>query len=245
METRPKEQKEYPDSSESTIPTDKQTKRLPYRPFGSPIRSPAPTSPLEAPPLKVSVIGRLRHLAKVAFINRNFALLWWGQAISSVGDYAWDTALVLWVATFLVAGQSWAPLAVSAVVLAAAIPQIVVGPIAGVFVDRWDKRRTMIIATLIQALLAVGLIVAPGVIWLPFGGGLLSTTWRLGVVFADVALITSCSQFFIPAQLALIKGIVPDDKQDQAIETSQATQGLAIILGPPIAAAMVFGVGVA
>ncbi len=198
-----------------------------------------------AAPTRRGVGARLRSLAQTAFINPNFAKLFWGQAISSVGDYAWDTALVLWIASYVAAGQSWAPLAVAGVILAAAIPQIVVGPIAGVFVDRWDKRRTMIIATLIQALLAVGLIVAPGVIWLPFGGGLLSTTWRLGVVFADVALITSCSQFFIPAQLALIKGIVPDDKQDQAIETSQATQGLAIILGPPIAAAMVFGVGVA
>jgi hypothetical protein len=91
--------------------------------------------------------GRLRHLARVVFINRNFALLWWGQAISSIGDYAWDTALVLWIATFLAKGRSWAPLAVSGVLLAAALPQIVVGPIAGVFVDRLDKRRTMIAAT--------------------------------------------------------------------------------------------------
>src|SRR5579884_4333090 len=162
METRPKEQKEYPDSSESTIPTDKQTKRLPYRPFGSPIRSPAPTSPLEAPPLKVSVIGRLRHLAKVAFINRNFALLWWGQAISSVGDYAWDTALVLWIASVLARNQASAPLQVSGVILAAALPQIVVGPIAGVFVDRWDKRRTMVVATALQAVFA-GLLIVPAV----------------------------------------------------------------------------------
>src|SRR5262249_15433296 len=94
--------------------------------------------------------GGLPHPARVGFINRNFALLWWGQAISSIGDYAWDTALVLWIATFLAKGRPWAPLAVSGVLLAAALPQIVVGPIAGVFVDRLDKRRTMIGATCLQ-----------------------------------------------------------------------------------------------
>jgi len=227
-----------------------------YRAVGAPIRSRAfpygqapsrttATTSSTTAPAQHGVGARLRALAQTAFINPNFSRLFWGQAISSVGDYAWDTALVLWVASSVAAGQSWAPLAVAGVILAAAIPQIVVGPIAGVFVDRWDKRRTMIIATAIQALLAVGLIIAPGVIWLPFGGGLLSLGWRLAVVFADVALITSCAQFFIPAQLALIKGIVPPDKQDQAVETSQATQGLAIIIGPPVAAALVFGVGVA
>src|SRR5579883_1684870 len=227
METRPKEQKEYPDSSESTIPTDKQTKRLPYRPFGSPIRSPAPTSPLEAPPLKVSVIGRLRHLAKVAFINRNFALMWWGQAISSIGDYAWDTALVLWIASYLAAGQSWAPLAVSGVVLAAALPQIVVGPIAGVFVDRWDKRRTMIIMAMLQAIVATMLVLAALNIRFPFvGSEQFQNFWRIVAVYIDVVALTIFAQFFIPAQFALIKDIVPEQKQEQALETSQAIQGL-------------------
>src|SRR5579863_8713317 len=216
MKTPPEEQRERPDQLTGDAPSRLAARpiiRFPFRPAGAPVRSPAQTSPLRDERVAVSLNRRMEHLIKAAFINRNFAKLFWGQAISSVGDYAWDTALVLWIASHLAAGQSWAPLAVAGVILAAAIPQIVVGPIAGVFVDRWDKRRTMIIATALQALLAVGLIVAPGVIWRPFGGGLLSIGWRLGVVYADVALISSCSQFFLPAQLALIKGIVPKEKQ--------------------------------
>jgi hypothetical protein len=112
-----------------------------------------------ARPSRQAALARGFRLWHVAFINRNFALLWWGQAISSIGDYVWDTALVLWIATTLANGQSWAPLAVSGAILAAAIPQIVVGPIAGVFVDRLDKRETMIAMTAIQALLAALLIV--------------------------------------------------------------------------------------
>src|SRR5437588_10704966 len=94
------------DGNASPDPARRQTARLPFRPVGAPVRCPAPTSPLQAAPRAASLGRRLQHLAQAAFINPNFAWLWWGQAISSVGDYAWDTALVLWVATFLVAGQS-------------------------------------------------------------------------------------------------------------------------------------------
>lgn len=189
--------------------------------------------------------GLPRKLATAAFINRNFGLVWSGQAISSVGDFAFDTALVLWIATYLVAGRSWAPLAVSGAILAAALPQVVAGPIAGVFVDRWDKRRTMLWSIGLQAIFAALLALVPARISFPFApGGHLSVEWQLGFIYADVALISICSQFVGPAQLALIKDIVPDAKQDQAIETSQAIQGLAVILGPPVGAALVFGVGV-
>ncbi|MGO8948908.1 MAG: MFS transporter [Ktedonobacterales bacterium] len=189
--------------------------------------------------------ARVRHLAPAIFINRNFALLWWGQAISSVGDYAWDTALVLWIATFLAKGRAWAPLAVSGVLLAAAVPQIVVGPVAGVFVDRMDRRLTMVVATFLQAIFALLLLLIFGSSWLPFVGQVhLAIIWQLAIVYADVAILTICAQFFLPAQLALIKDIVPREKQDQAIETSQAITGLAIIIGPPLAAALVFSLGV-
>jgi MFS family permease len=172
-------------------------------------------------------------------------LLWWGQAISSVGDYAWDTALVLWVASFLAAGQSWAPLAVSGVVLAATLPQIVVGPLAGVFVDRWDKRQTMVIMAALQAIVAVLLVLPAANFSLPLIGHVqLPRFWQLGVVYADVALLAIFAQFFIPAQFALIKDIVPKARQDQALETFQAIQGLAVIIGPPVAAVLVFGLGV-
>lgn len=248
METSYDEQRGRPGQSASgTLPdlADRPTVRLPFRPVGAPMQCPAPTSPLQAATPAASLGGRLEHLASAVFINRNFALLWWGQAISSVGDYAWDTALVLWVATFLVAGQSWAPLAVSGVVLAAALPQIVVGPLAGVFVDRWDKRQTMVTMAALQVIFAVLLVLPAANFSLPFIGRVqLPLFWRLGVVFTDVALLSSFAQFFTPAQLALIKDIVQQARQEQALETFQTIQGLAVIIGPPVAAALVFGLGV-
>jgi MFS family permease len=229
-------------------PAEPAAGRPPLRPFGAPIRAPRSriadgAAPAQA--LERRAVGRARRVAKTAFINRNFALLWWGQTVSSVGDYAWDTALVLWIAAELARNQSSAPLQVSGVILAAAIPQIVVGPVAGVFVDRWDKRRTMVVTTALQAILAMLLILPAANVPLPFiGHAHLPVFWLLSVAYADVALITSCAQFFLPAQLALVKDIVPDAKQDQALEMTQAIQGLAVIIGPPVAAVLVFGLGV-
>ena len=84
-------------------------------------------------------------------INRDFGLLWIGQAISIIGDLFFDTTLILWITTVLARGQVWAALAVSGVALASTIPQLVVGPLVGVFVDRWDKRRTMLLMDGIRA----------------------------------------------------------------------------------------------
>ena len=198
-----------------------------------------------APAAEAPLAGILERGARAAFLNRDFALLWWGQAISSVGDYAWDTALLLWVATSLANGESWAPAAVAGLILAAAIPQIVVGPIAGVFVDRWDKRRTMVVTTALQTALAMLLVIpVTGIALAGIGHPHLPTGALFGVTCADVFLLTSCSQFFLPAQLALIKDIVALPQQDQAIEMTQAIQALGVVIGPPVAAILVFGLGV-
>jgi MFS family permease len=128
---------------------------------------------------------------------------------------------------------------------AAFINPNVVGPLAGVFVDRWDKRQTMVIMAALQAIVAVLLVLPAANFSLPLIGRVqLPLFWRLGVLYTDVAMLSIFAQFFIPAQFALIKDIVPQKRQDQALETFQAIQGLAVIIGPPVAAVLVFGLGV-
>jgi MFS family permease len=82
-------------------------------------------------------------------INRNFALLWLGQTISVFGDELFDFTLLIWIAAVLTrrpdgTTEPWAPLAVSGVLIATIIPYFLLGPLAGVFVDRWEKRQTML-----------------------------------------------------------------------------------------------------
>src|SRR5262249_33016569 len=86
-------------------------------------------------------------------INRDYALPWGGQLISTLGDFVFDTTLIVWIATQLAVGQPWAPLAVSGVLIAATAPFLLIGPLAGVFVDRWDKRWTLMTMDMARAVL--------------------------------------------------------------------------------------------
>ncbi|MGZ3602348.1 MAG: hypothetical protein ACXWQ5_22475, partial [Ktedonobacterales bacterium] len=60
-----------------------------FRMHGIPIR--VTSRSVHVAPAVAQPVRLVRRFARMAFINRNFALLWWGQAISSIGDYAWDT----------------------------------------------------------------------------------------------------------------------------------------------------------
>lgn len=178
-------------------------------------------------------------------INRNYALLWGGQAVSNVGDFVFNTTLVLWIATLIARNQSWAPLAVSGVLLATSIPIFLVGPIAGVFVDRWDKRKTMLRMDATRAVLITLLILATGFKSLPFfPGGQLPTFWRLGAIYAIVFLASTCAQFFNPARFSIIADIVEEPYRARASGLSQVTMNLAVIIGPPLAAPLLFVFGV-
>src|SRR5437660_6819850 len=114
------------------------------------------------------------------FINRNFGLLWIGQAISQLGDMIYFITLSLWIATIIAKDQPWAPAAVSGVLLAWAIPTLTIGPFAGVFVDRWNKRRTMIRMDMIRAILILLLLPLTGLLPLPFVSEPLPVAWQIG-----------------------------------------------------------------
>jgi len=170
-------------------------------------------------------------------INRNFALLWIGQSLSQIGDFFFETTLVLWIATQLAKGQSWEALAVSGVALSAAIPVLLIGPIAGVFVDRWPKRYTMLYMDGIRAvLIALMLLITLPLIQLPLA-------WKLVCIYTALALESTCAQFFNPSRLVIIRDIVPEEQQARAIGFNTATFNVALILGPSLAAPLYFAYG--
>jgi len=178
------------------------------------------------------------------FINGNYGRLWAGHTISVFGDFIFDTTLVLWIAAVIARGQTWAPLAVSGVFIATTIPMILVGPIAGVFVDRWNKRRTMLVMDVMRAALVALLILTSGVAPLPFlPDGRLPLLWQLGVVYAVVFPLNTFGQFFRPASLALTGDIVPAETQARAMGLSQASMSIAMILGPSLGAPLFVAFG--
>ena len=172
-------------------------------------------------------------------INRDYARLWYGQAISMVGDFVFSTTLVLWVATVLAKDQPWAPAAVSGVLLSIGIAVLLVGPLAGVFVDRWDRLRTMLGTEVVRGGLVVLL---AAVSFLP-AGSLPVWAW-LGLIYVVVFGLNTAGQFFGPARLAIIREIVTGDAdRARAAGIAQATAGTAAIIGPPLAAPLLFTIG--
>lgn len=195
-----------------------------------------------APELLSQERERKRHF----LINRNFAFLWGGQAVSNLGDYVFDTTLVLWIAAIIARGQPLAPLAVSGVLFATALPTFFIGPIAGVFADRWaNKRRTMLWMDAARAILIGLLLFATGVVPLPFlfPGGI-PVYWRLGAIYSDVFLASVCAQFFSSSRIALSFDVVAEEFRVRASGLGQVTANFALIIGPVLAASLIFIIGV-
>ncbi|GCE15188.1 MFS transporter [Tengunoibacter tsumagoiensis] len=168
-------------------------------------------------------------------LNRNFALLWLGEAISVLGDAAFDSALALWVGTRVAGGQPWAPFAFSGVYLAGTLPGLLIGPMAGVFVDRWEKRHTMLIMDLVRALLILLLLFVSGLLPLPLVGGLVLPIWgQLLAIYSTVALLSTCGQFFGPSKMALLGDIVLEQQLGQASTLSSIAGNMGWLLGPAL-----------
>ena len=178
-------------------------------------------------------------------INRNFTLLWGSRTVSIIGDYIFQPTLVLWITTVIARGQSWAPLAVTGILLASSVPTFIISPIAGVFVDRWDKRLLMMRMDAVRSVLILFLIFIAGVIPLPFlAGGQLPIMWQLGTLYGVVFLISICDQFFSPANLALIGNLVEEPYRARASGLSQVTANLAVVVGPALGTLLFLHLGI-
>jgi MFS family permease len=148
--------------------------------------------------------------------HRPFALLWWAGLISLAGDWVLFAGLPLYV--YRVTGST---LATSGMLVAGILPALLLGSIAGVFVDRWDRRRTMIVANL---LLALGL--------LPLL--LVHSRGHLWVVYLVSALESAISQFFTPAEAALLPRLVGDAQLLAANSLASLNSNLARLSGPAL-----------
>ena len=148
--------------------------------------------------------------------QRDFALLWFGGLISIMGDWVLGVALPFFV--YQVSGST---IATAVMVAAELLPRLLFGSIAGVFVDRWDRKKVMVIASLSQ-----GLVILP--LFLVRSG---ETLWIVYMVsFIQVTLAI----FFGPAENALLPLLVPQDKLIQANSLNAMNNNFARLIGPPL-----------
>src|SRR5881275_3533003 len=85
--------------------------------------------------------------------NRNYRFTWMGQVVSEIGDHFNNIAVFS-----LALAHTQSGLAVSGVMLSRAIPAVLAGPIAGVVLDRLDRKKVMIASDLIRCVVALGFI---------------------------------------------------------------------------------------
>jgi DHA3 family macrolide efflux protein-like MFS transporter len=161
--------------------------------------------------------GRLRQ-------NRSFMALWAGQTVSFIGDYFYWLAIPI-----MVQRLTGSPLLVGMSVISSSLPMLLLGPVAGVFVDRWDRKRTMITADILRALLVLICLAVrtPDQVW----------------IYYVVGFLMACvSRFFFPSQNAALPLIVTDkDDLLAANGLMQIVQTVGLLLGPTLAG---FSIGV-
>src|SRR5579883_912679 len=122
--------------------------------------------------------------------NRNIFLLWLGHLISSLGDWA------LWIAIpITVYRRTNSTVDLAFTLVTEGIPLLLVAPFAGVMVDRWDRRGTMIAVDIGRALAVFSLLLphGPAPLWMFYA-----------VLFINSAL----SSFFAPARAAFVTQLV-------------------------------------
>jgi MFS family permease len=145
--------------------------------------------------------------------NRNYRFTWIGQVVSEVGDH-FNTIAVF----SLILAQTNSGLAVAGVMLSRAIPMLLAGPLAGVSLDRFDRRQLMIGSDLVRAVLA-----ALFVLGVPAG--------RSWVIYILSALMMAASPFFTSGRSSILPAIATKDELHTANSMTQTTQWTTTALG--------------
>lgn len=154
--------------------------------------------------------------------NRNYTILWGAQAASEVGFNAVTIALPLLV--LVVTGS---PAASGLAVGASAAAQLVAGLPAGALVDRWDRKRVMLLCEAGQILAAASIAAA---LWFDVLG--------LAHIIAAAALMGLCRAFFEPAEHATLPRVVPTEQVHSAIAGNAARGYLGQLSGTALGGAL-------
>lgn len=153
--------------------------------------------------------------------NQKFRRLWYAQFVSGIGDWLVIGFLIPLV-TKLTGGSSFA---VAGILIAKIIPALVLSSFTGVFVDRFDRRKVMITADVVRALLALVLVVT-------------NSVW---VIYLVVLLMETASLFFWPARNSLIPYLVAEEDIVSANGLAYTTQQASMLIGLTAAAGILAG----
>ncbi|GAB4289715.1 MAG: MFS transporter [Coriobacteriia bacterium] len=156
--------------------------------------------------------------------SADYRKLWLGQLVSVIGDKVDQIALGILV--YQVTGSM---LQMGVMLAVSTLPAALFGLVAGAFVDRWDRRRTMIIADVLRA----GLVLLVPVL----------AEISIGAVYVVAFAVATVSLFFEPAKLSLIPDVVGEEQLMAANSLDNATMSVAELAGLAFAGGLVATVG--
>lgn len=162
-------------------------------------------------------------------INRNFGLLWFGQLVSQLGDKAYNIALMWWLFE-----KTKSSFFISSFLVASMLPELIFGPVAGVYIDRWNKKKILVISDFVRGVVVLTLAAL-------YQLNLLEI-WHIYIAALSISL---CSALFNPTTMSVIPIIVEKDKIQQANALSQMVAGAVSIIGPLLGASSVALIGYA
>jgi MFS family permease len=148
--------------------------------------------------------------------QRNFSLLWLGGLISLSGDWTLNIALPVYVYTV-----TRSALATSLMAIAAFLPQPLLGSLAGVFVDRWSRKRTVALCNLLMMLGLLPLLLVHS----------RATLWLIYPVLLGESVL---AQFFRAAETALLPTLVGEEQRVSANALNGLSLHLARLAGPAL-----------
>lgn len=157
--------------------------------------------------------------------NHNYRLLWVGQIVSEIGDHFNNIAVFS-----LAIRQEHGGLLVGGILIARAVPMLVAGPLAGVLLDRLDRRKVMIASDLVRAVVATGFILCLGQ---------KSNT----LLFILSALLMFASPFFTSGRNSILPVVANQDELQAANALTQTTAWATTGIGAFLGGASVAGLG--
>jgi len=145
--------------------------------------------------------------------NLNYRYTWSGQVVSEIGDHFNNVAVFS-----LALANTRSGLVVTGIMLSRAIPAVMAGPVAGVVLDRLDRKRIMIASDLIRAIVAIGFILA-----IPRSD--------TSLLYLLSALLMFASPFFTSGRSAILPTIANKKELHTANSLTQTTQWMTLTIG--------------
>jgi DHA3 family macrolide efflux protein-like MFS transporter len=155
--------------------------------------------------------------------KRTFIIIWTGQLFSTLSSYVVGYSIMFWLS---IETGSAEVLAFS--IIAALLPQLVLGFFTGVYIDRWNRKRVMIMADIFIAFctLIVALLLYSG-------------ETRLSYFYILLALRSAGMAFHMPAMQASVPLLAPEDKLMRIAGVNNIINSVSTIAGPALAALLI------